>query len=191
MEPEQAQPQPDQTPTTAKESPARWGYKADGTPRKRPPGPGRSPNVLTPIKTKRVYDPAELADATADSILSGKSLRTNPRLGPVTEHDRATLTRITGETVDVFNERIALHLRDIADLASQRIRQKLEADQFKPGELGFILSVAHDKRLSLDGSRALNAASVNIQVNNYGTTAKESLLADLDGLSNVKQAPPA
>lgn len=179
---------PMNTPSTAPatESNARFGYKADGTPKKRPAGPGRPVGIYAPIRTKRIYAPEELAQSVVESISEGKGLRRSPHLGPVTEEDRRTLTRITGESVEVFNERIALSLRDIADLATQRIKEKLEGDEFKAGELGFILSVAHDKRLSLDGSRALNASSVNIQVNNYGGTPKESLLADLDGLSNSK-----
>jgi len=103
----------------------------------------------------------------------------------ISADDRTHLQRITGETVEAFNERIAQKLRDIADLAADRIQQHLEADNFKPGELGFIYSVAHDKRLSLDGSRALNNASVNIQVNNFGASPKETLLSELDGMTNV------
>lgn len=179
---------PMNTPPTAPatESNARWGYKADGTPRKAKPGPGRPAGIYAPIRTKRIYAPEELAQSVVESISEGKGLRRSPHLGPVTEEDRRTLTRITGESVEVFNERIALSLRDIADLATQRIKEKLEGDEFKAGELGFILSVAHDKRLSLDGSRALNNAAINVTVNQFGPSPKAVLLSELDGLSNAK-----
>ncbi len=39
-----------------------------------------------------------------------------------------------------------------------------------------------DKAAALDGRTQLHRASVNIQVNNYGSAPKDALLADLDGL---------
>ncbi len=190
-----------ETPVNGSESPpvsvlkdgevAPFGFKADGSARKRP-GLGRRPlGSKSPRSDKKTYDPKELAENVAATISQGKGLRRSPNLSAVSVEDRRQLTRITGESVEIFNERIALNLREIADLATQRIREKLESDEFKAGELGFILSVAHDKRLSLDGSRALNNASVNIQVNNYGSAPKETLLGELDGLGNTKQAIPA
>lgn len=161
-------------------------------PKKHKAGPGR-PKGTTGIglRTKRTYDPKELAENVALSISQGRSLRNSPYMKEATEEDRRQIARVVGETVEAFNERVALNLREIADLATQRIKEKLEADQFKPGELGFILSVAHDKRLSLDGSRALQMSSVNIQVNNFGPAPKEALLGELDGLSSIKPASPA
>lgn len=158
--------------------------KPKGRPKK---PPGAPPDEH---RDKTTYNPTALADSIIPKIMSGHPLRPHHSLGHITDHDRRTLTRITGESVEVFNERIATKLRDIADIAADRIREKLESDQFKPGELGFILSVAHDKRLSLDGSRALNNASVNVQINNYGSSPKETLLADLDGLSPSKPPQP-
>ena len=153
--------------------------------------PGAGLKKGAQLSTKTTYDPAALAEQITPAILEGKSLSRHHKLGAITTNDRQMLQRITGETVEVFNERIALKLRDIADLAAARIAQHLEEDNFKTSELGFILSVAHDKRLSLDGSRALSQSSVNIQVNNYGSSPKESLLADLDGLSHTKPATPS
>ncbi len=153
----------------------------------------RGPGIHTPLKSKAIYDPDELAESVACAITSGQSLNRSPMLGPVTEYDRRQLARITGETVDQFNDRLAQKLRVIADKAADRIEAKLDGDNFKTSELAFVLSVAHDKRLTLDGSRALQNASVNIQVNNYGSAPKDSLLADLDGLSHAKRvtASPA
>ena len=44
----------------------------------------------------------------------------------------------------------------------------------------------------MEGRNQLQSASVNIQVNNYGPAAKDSLLSDLDGLgaTRAKQAEP-
>ena len=139
-----------------------------------------------------MYDSQELAEAAADALIAGngRGLRTDPRLGAVRDDDKGCLVRITGESVEVFNEHMANRLRTIADKAAKRIEEKLDSDQFKPGELGFILSVAHDKRLTLDGSRALNNAAINIQVNNFGAAPKEQLLGELDGLGSVRNVTP-
>jgi len=137
------------------------------------PRPGAGIRKGTKLPTKRTYNPAELADSVADSILTGSPIKT--KAGPPTLEDSKMLKRVTSETVEVFNERVASKLRLIADLAADRITEKLQADEFKSSELGFILSVAHDKRLSLDGSRAVSQASINVQVNNYGTTNRKHL----------------
>lgn len=152
-----------------------------------PNGAGPGIPKGTELPTKRTYDADKLADTVASQLVQGKQLRRNPQLAAVTEYDRRNLARITGESVEVFNERLAQKLRLIADKVTDRIEQKVDADQFKTGELGFILSVAHDKRLSLDGSRALNNASVNIQVNNYGQAPRDMLMGELDGLGLAKR----
>jgi len=144
----------------------------------------------TQLPTKRTYDPEALADVVATKVLAGGKITPTAQTGPITSTDAALLNRIAGQSVEVFNEYMATRLRTVADKTLQRIEEKLDSDSFKSGELGFILSVAHDKRLSLDGSRALQSSSVNIQVNNYGASPKEALLADLDGLSSAKQVQP-
>jgi hypothetical protein len=179
-------PQAQIAPPSAPESPKkgnRQGFNGGGH---RPKG------IHTPLRTKKVYNIEQLADAAASAVIIGKGrgLQKSPLLGPVTSNDRETIKRITGESVEVFNEHMASRLRLIADKAASRIEEKLDNNEFKSGELGFILSVAHDKRLSLDGSRALNNSSVNIQVNNFGPTPKDSLLSELDGLGSVKQVSP-
>lgn len=138
---------------------------------------------------KRTYNPEELADKVVDRVIMGKGITPQTTAKPMTDQDRTTLARYAGEAIEVFNERVALKLREVGDLALARIKQKLENDEFKPGELGFIYSVAQDKRLALDGSRQLANATVNVQVNNFGMS-KEQLLAELDGLGNAKPVAP-
>jgi len=153
--------------------------------------PGRPPGIKTPLASKRTYDPDQLAENLVTGVLSGRvGIKRSPSLGMVTADDKRTLARITGEPVEVFNERFAQKLRVISDKAVDRIEQKLDNDEFKTGELAFVMTSATDKRLAIDGSRALQTASVNIQVNNYGSSPKEALLADLDGLGNIKQVSP-
>ena len=96
------------------------------------------------------------------------------------------MQRVTGETVEQFNSRLSEKLRTIADKTASRIEEKLDKDQFKTSELGFILTVAEDKRTRLDGTQQLHGSSVNIQVNNFGPSSKDALLDQLDG--RIKQA---
>lgn len=144
-----------------------------------------------PHSDKRTYPADELADMITTRITTGSLPALTPRTQiPVTDSDRQMLNRIARETAEEFNERIGMKLRAIGDKVLAKIEEKLDADQFKTSELAFVYSVAHDKRLSLDGSRALQNASVNIQVNNFGPNPKESLLNELEGLRNVTPPPP-
>lgn len=137
------------------------------------------------------FNPDKLAEDLAESLLrnKGAGLRRDPKLGHITERDARALTRITGLTVEEFNARLVEKLNHIADLASDRIIEKLEANEFKANELGFIQSVAIDKRAMVDGRNQVNAASVNIQVNNYGSASKDDLLAMLSGPRTSQQPP--
>jgi len=144
----------------------------------------------TELASKRTYDVEALAEVVANRLLSGgKSLPTS-RTGPISEHDERLLKRIAGVNVEAFNEILSIDLREVSVLATARMKEKLLADEVKAGELAFMMTSATDKRLALDGSRALHNASVNIQVNNFGVAAKDHLLGELDGLGNVKQAQP-
>ena len=154
-----------------------------GRPKKRPGAP------LDEHTDKRTYKAEELAQAAATRIITGKLPRNLPS-GPLSGDDARLMQRISGMSVEAFNEMVATDLREVSALALQSIKEALAARAFKPGELGFLYSVSQDKRLSLDGSRALNSASVNIQVNNYGTAPKETLLAELDGMTYTRPSPP-
>lgn len=136
------------------------------------------------------HDPAVLAETLANKLASGNPhLRNDPKLGPVTEKDRVALQRICGETVEAFNARITEKLRIIEDLAAERAIQKLESNDFKASELGFILSVAHDKRTQIDGSSQLKNASLNAQINNFYGLSKDALLDLLDGRKPINITP--
>jgi hypothetical protein len=144
--------------------------------------PAGKQRLSMPRKPKPLLSADQLADITTASLLQGKSPHHDPKLGPATDADRRSIVRVTGEAIEVFNARISEKLRIICDKSADRIQEKLDQDAFKPGELGFIFSVAHDKRQSLDGNNQLRAASVNIQVNNYGpadSPSKEAILASL------------
>lgn len=134
-----------------------------------------------------------MADQLATRFLEGKAIgiHKNPRLGPATEHDRETFARITGQTADDFNRHLSNKLRYVSDLAAARAAEALEQNLFKPGELGFILSVAEDKRARLDGNSMIHSATVNIQVNNINGAGagsgptKDQLLELLHGQNRL------
>lgn len=136
--------------------------------------------------TTKVESPEKFASQIADSLLRGKGtgLKRDCKLGPVSDEDRRRLQRLTGETVEVFNNRIIEKLRNIADKAANVIERKLDGDEFKTGELAFVLTSSIDKMNTLSGREQVQHSSVNIQVNNYGTAqgpSKAELLASLNG----------
>lgn len=132
---------------------------------------------------KRTYNVDKLATQVADSLIAGKGtgIRRDPKLGAVTSRDLETIQRITGESADQFNERISLRLREVEDKAINRIIEHLDADNFKTSELAFVMTSAHDKRTMTDGSRQINASSVNVLINYNGTGTKSALLDQLEG----------
>lgn len=107
---------------------------------------------------------------------------------PLSDDQKDLLGRALRMDVDEFRAQFAAQLRSTAALLADQLQAR--ANELKPGEIPFALSVMVDKASVLDGRAALQNASVNIQVNNYGSAPKEALLADLDGLSHTKPAPP-
>ena len=172
-------------------------FKKDGTPDMRylnfgvrQPGAGNPPG--TQQKHKRTYDPDKLADGLAQTMIEKQSAQgiKPPKDLQVTDADRKMLQRVTGLSVEEFNAKLSDKLANIADKVAQKIEEKLDADEFKTSELGFLFSVMHDKRMSMDGRASLQNASTLVLVNNYGSMSKEDMIAALHGKpKNV--TPPA
>lgn len=132
-------------------------------------------------KTKRTYPPSDLIDGCVDNLLKGKKLiklRRDTSL-PVSERDAIMLKRISGLSVDEFNEHLSARLRTIADKTVSRLEEKIDQDLIKPESIAFTLAVIEDKRARLEGRNQLQNASVNIQVNNYGKQSKAELIKQL------------
>lgn len=131
------------------------------------------------MSNKRTYDPDDLAERTATALINGNGrLRTSRSLAPVSEIDKRLLTRITGLSVDAFNERLSDKLGIIADKAADKLLEKLEADAINPNSLGFNLAVAIDKRSVIDGRTQLHASSVNVTVNNFNARSPKAAILD-------------
>jgi hypothetical protein len=123
----------------------------------------------------------KLVDAAATAILEGRSLRRDPRLGPVSDNDRKVFVRVAGMSVEKFNAELANELSDVSAAVIAKIKGKLESDEFKASELAFVLSVAEDKRARLTGQNMLTNAQINVQVNNYGERSKDDIIGSLFG----------
>lgn len=93
--------------------------------------------------------------------------------------DVKRLQRVLNTSIETFNQQLGERLAILSDKIADRIEEKIDADEFKPGELGFIFSVTEDKRRALDARSQLGSAQVNIQVNNYGDKSREEIMADL------------
>lgn len=139
----------------------------------RPPVP-----PVTPEQTANIIDQAAMC------VMEGQALyNASPLIRPITQHDREQLARFTGITADEFTNRLTLKLRALADLTADRIQQKLEADQFKPHELSFLLTVGVDKLQRVEGRGQIQGANVNVQINNFGPSTKDEIIARLTGES--------
>jgi hypothetical protein len=135
---------------------------------------------LTPIEG--IIDLDAAVEQCADRIISGKPIRKNvPNRGTavMSESDQIRISRVLGTSIEVFNSKLAERLAVLSGKIAERVEEKIDNDEFKPGELGFIFSVMEDKRRALSASSQVGAAQVNIQVNHYGDRTKDQILADL------------
>lgn len=129
-------------------------------------------------------DPEELAQTLVDTMLrtGGSLLRKSPKLRIASANDTEALSRLTGETIDQFNSRLAEKLMTVEDQIVAIIKERLAAGDFKTGELAFLFSVMHDKRRTMNGAQQVSNASINIQINQHGTQlSKDDLIAMLEG----------
>lgn len=138
------------------------------------------------------HDPVTLAEVMTEKLITGKGEIKPLNLRPCSVKDQQLFRRITGESVEVFNARLSEKLGQVSEDVVEVIKRKLAADEFKTSELAFLFSVMHDKRLSMDGRAQVTNASINVQVNNYGSaTSKADLIAMLEGRkpSQVTELP--
>jgi len=127
-----------------------------------------------------IVDLDAAVEQCADRVVSGKPFRSRSKnLGTVSDDDRKRVAHILGTSIEVFNTKLAERLAILSSKIAQRVEEKIDGDEFKTGELGFIFSVMEDKRRALSASSQVGAAQVNIQVNHYGDRSKEQILADL------------
>lgn len=136
-------------------------------------------------------NPEGLAEEVASALVAGKGLIKPGKVRTITDDDRRLFQRVTGESVEAFNQMIGQELGAISKDVLEVIKRKLAMDEFKTSELAFLFSVMHDKRLSVEGRNQVASAAINIQVNQYGTqVSKSDLIAMLEG-RKVTELPGA
>lgn len=138
---------------------------------------GRPKGIPNKVK---LANPDKVIEAAAQRIVEGQRVtaKTCTKMMPSTG-DAERLQRVLGVSMEQFNQKLGEKLAVLSDKIANRIEEKIDGDEFKPGELGFIFSVTEDKRRALDARSQLGNAQVNIQVNNYGDKSREEILADL------------
>lgn len=138
---------------------------------------GRPKGVRNPVKP---IDPDAAIDAAVERALTGKRITPAQfKMDPPSKADCQRISRALNMTIEEFNQKLAHKLAQISDKIAGRIEEKIDNDEFKPGELGFIFSVTEDKRRALDARAQLGSAQVNIQVNNYGDKSRDEIIAAL------------
>jgi hypothetical protein len=133
----------------------------------------------------------DVIDTAATRIIAGGPLsaKSATKIMP-TKADTVRLQRVLGVSIEEFNQRLGEKLAVLSDKIASRIEEKIDDNEFKAGELGFIFSVTEDKRRALDARAQLGSAQVNIQVNNYGDKTREEIMADLQAPTNPKLDEP-
>lgn len=154
--------------------------------------PNKKPSV-DKLHLKRKRDRIKFMEASMMAVVSQGGIKKSPHLGPVTHEDRAALNRIAGMAVEEFNAHLEQRLGILADKFISRMEQKLDANEFKAGELAFATSVVFDKRNTLQGRNQLTGANVSIQVNNFSVLGRtrEEMIRSLTGQDDkVAEAIP-
>jgi hypothetical protein len=107
----------------------------------------------------------------------GKSFKQATR--EIAPKEKDALSRVIGRDVEEWRMEFAAALRRTGTKLLQRLEDKI--DDIKPDALAYSLAVVADKASAIEGRNQVNAASVNIQVNNYGSASKEDLISLLSG----------
>lgn len=145
----------------------------------------------TKKKNKRVMSgtPEEIVERVATAIMETGEvpLKMSRRLTELPAQDREALARAVKMPYDTFVESISHHLQEIAFSCSERIKEKLADNEYRPSELNFLIAIALDKNSRLAGRSALQNASINVQVNNFGDQDKDAIIAQLMGPKKVEE----
>lgn len=143
------------------------------------------PNRHSPnLEPKRTVDGRSLLDGLVKAATGGKAFHQACR--PLSQDDRQSLSRALRMDVDQFRAEFASRLREtgLALLADLQARK----DELKPGEIAYALAVVADKHQALEARNQVSAASVNIQINSFGSDDKSEVLKTLFG--STKESLP-
>jgi hypothetical protein len=134
----------------------------------------------------KTVDGETLLPAVVEAALGTKTFKQASK--PLSEDQRALLSRAIKMDVDEFRSEFAQELRATGALLLKQLQER--ANELKPDAIAYSLAVVTDKANSIDGRAALQNASINVVVNNFGSSPKTALLSELDGLGHTKQVHP-
>lgn len=127
--------------------------------------------------SKQTIDGKALIPKAIAAAIGAKTFRQATR--ELTQLEADSLSRTLRMPIEEFRAELGQQLRETTAELLAITRRDLEL--IKPDSRAYTLAVLIDKAQALEGRNQVNNASVNIQVNNYGSATKDSLLASLQG----------
>ncbi len=126
---------------------------------------------------KRVKDAATLVAPCVSAVTGGHAL--SHAMRPLAQAEKDSLSRALGTDVDAWRAEFSTQLR----ATSSRMLAALDRDleELEPHNRAYALDVLIRNAALIEGRNLVHASSVNIQVNNYGETSREQLIASLEG----------
>jgi len=123
-------------------------------------------------------------DAFAERAIKGGAMpRTIHNLKPMTARDQEMIKRVVGVSAEEFQSLFSERLRTLADMAVDRIQEKLAEGGQKLGDLNMTLAISVDKLAAMNSKPS--QGNLSVQINNYGDMSRDELLASLKGEKKV------
>jgi hypothetical protein len=147
---------------------------------------GGNPNLSAQrMAQKRTYELDAVLDEFAERAIAGKAAtpRTGSTCGPITHHDQAMIQRVVGASAEEFQALFSERLRTLADMAVDRIQEKLAEGGQKLSDLNMTLAISVDKLAAMNSKPS--QGNLSVQINNYGDMSREELIASLKGEKRV------
>ena len=123
-------------------------------------------------------------DVFAERAIKGGAMpRTIHNLKPMTARDQEMIKRVVGVSAEEFQSLFSERLRTLADMAVDRIQEKLAEGGQKLGDLNMTLAISVDKLAAMNSKPS--QGNLSVQINNYGDMSRDELLASLKGEKKV------
>lgn len=133
---------------------------------------------MHPIKSTNAQ---ALIPDLVQAALGAKSFRS--AAAKLSTRQQAGLTRALATDVETFRQQFGARLRETAEELLEITKRDLEL--IKPDARAYTLAVLIDKASALEGRNQVQSATINLQVNNYGSTPKAELVAQLASLAPI------
>ncbi len=135
--------------------------------------------------------PAETIVAVAVDAAAGASRRELLAAYPEAPERLVRAIMQAGMGAEEWQQTLGIELRSLAAETIAQIRQDLRGGKISPNTKGILLGILMDKGSMNEGRNLLRSASVNVTVNNFGSSgSKESILEALEGRTAPKSVLP-